>query len=217
MSEQAGLLTSVGVREYWDGRHARVGDLRSGGNLAYDEATNGILYAVRLGRLLELMGFGAAPEAPLDVLDAGCGKGYFARGVAACGHRVDAIDASLSALEGAARRGSGPHWAQSTLADWRPTHLYDVVYCIDVLFHVVEREEWSRSVCNLADLVRVGGTLILTDVDVPSERVFGNYQVARPLRAYAEAVAPRGLVHVGSTPDGFRATDMMFHVFGRRG
>ena len=65
--------------ELWDRRHKQVDDLRSGGHIGYDAGSNGILYAVRLGKLITIIGDLTHSSAPLRVLDAGCGKGWFAR------------------------------------------------------------------------------------------------------------------------------------------
>jgi SAM-dependent methyltransferase len=93
------LLTTAEAAAYWDARHQREDDLRSGGNRGLDYAGNEMFYARRLGALLELIGDQGSGTEPMFVLDAGCGKGQFARALARCGHRVDAIDASPSAIE----------------------------------------------------------------------------------------------------------------------
>ena len=50
--------------DFWDGRHRVRGQLLSGGDLSFDHATNEIFYALRLGRLIDIVGdygFAAAP------------------------------------------------------------------------------------------------------------------------------------------------------------
>jgi 2-polyprenyl-3-methyl-5-hydroxy-6-metoxy-1,4-benzoquinol methylase len=93
------LLSTAEAAAYWDARHRRKDDLRSGGHIGLDYAGNEMFYARRLGALLELIGDQGSESEPMFVLDAGCGKGQFARALARCGHRVDAIDASPSAIE----------------------------------------------------------------------------------------------------------------------
>jgi 2-polyprenyl-3-methyl-5-hydroxy-6-metoxy-1,4-benzoquinol methylase len=211
------VLTQDEVVAYWDGRHRQHGCLRSGGHIGYDEATNEILYAVRLGRLLELIGFATSQTEPLDVLDAGCGTGYFARGLARCGHRVDAIDASEHAIASCREAGGGPRYAVSTLAGWTNPYPYDAVFAVDVLFHVTADEVWRASVRNLASLVRLGGRLLVTDWNVTGRRVFSNYQLARSADAYVAVTAACGLAYLGFHRDGFRDSPVGFHLFGRTG
>ena len=209
------LMTHTEAIDYWDSRHRSHEMLRSGGHTGYDEATNEIFYLIRLGRLVERISFGTHPAAPLDVLDAGCGKGYFARGVARCGHRVVGVDASGHAVETGRALGGGPRYEQSTLSRWRSSELFDVVYCIDVLFHVLDDAEWQESLLNLASLVRLGGRLILTEWDVADRRAYGHHQLVRPTHEYTAMLAPRGLSYGGFSPDGYRDSGVGFHIFSR--
>ena len=224
------VLSTEEAAAYWDSRHRRRGELASGGNVHFDEPTNEIFYAVRLGRLLEIVGDANAAAEPLRLLDAGCGKGWFARAMARFGHGVDAIDASPAAIEAcravsaasAATPGAGPAYSVSTLSAWAPACLYDVVYSVDVLFHIVDDAEWAASVRSLAALVRLGGLLAVSDWDVPEPRVLGSYQVVRARPQYDELLAARGFERAplgddGFVPDGFRGSPVGFHVFRRIG
>jgi 2-polyprenyl-3-methyl-5-hydroxy-6-metoxy-1,4-benzoquinol methylase len=246
------LLTSAEAAAYWDARHRRQDDLRSGGHIGLDYAGNEMFYARRLGALLEMIGDQGSRSEPLFVLDAGCGKGQFARALARCGHRVDAIDASPSAIEyaratdpplpaapaygpgdgepagpdadtgapGGAEESAGddsvpPRWAVCTLDEWHSAWLYDAVYSIDVLFHVLDDGAWGRSLDNLASLVRFGGTLVVTDSDHQQRHRRGNYIVHRPPAAYVARLLPRGFRYREFRPYGFRGNEVGFHVFTR--
>jgi SAM-dependent methyltransferase len=223
------------------------------------------------------------------VLDAGCGKGQFARALARCGHRVDAIDASASAIEyarstdppvfppeakepaddedasqdsddepsadadapgtvsvgagspgavsaGAVSRGADapgaapsppggvlgarddatpPRWAVCGLDQWQSPWLYDAVYSIDVLFHILDDDAWRRSLDNLSSLVRYGGTLVVTDEDCAQPHRRGNYILHRPPTAYLTRLQPRGFSYRGFRPYRFRGNEVGFHVFTR--
>lgn len=237
------LLTTEEAAAYWDARHRREDDLRSGGNRGLDYAGNEMFYARRLGTLLELIGDQGSASEPMFVLDAGCGKGQFARALARCGHRVDAIDASPSAIEyarttdppvfppegdkeespdgeharepAAEPAGPPPRWAVCTLDQWDSPWLYDAVYSIDVLFHILDDGAWRRSLDNLASLVRFGGTLVITDEDCSRPHRRGNYILHRPPAAYLARLLPRGFSYRGFRPYGFRGNEVGFHVFTR--
>lgn len=198
---------------YWDDRHRSLGELRSGGHIGLSEAANEIFYRVRLGKLLELIGNLNAPNEPMFVLDAGCGKGRFARELAACGFCVDGIDASDAAIA-ANRATDGVRFQVSTVAAWRSPTLYDVVMSIDVLFHILDDEEWASSVRNLASLTRLGGQLIVTDENRDDPRAAGNYIVHRPRAAYADQLG-HGFRFVAFTPYHFRENAVGFLQFVR--
>ncbi|MFJ2000185.1 class I SAM-dependent methyltransferase [Streptomyces chartreusis] len=210
-----GTTTRDGTRPYWEARHADHDDLASGGHIELDRSGNELFYAQRLGTLLSLVGDLSSPAAPLFVLDAGCGKGYFARALARCGHRVDAFDTSPTAVDHARAEGGGPRYAVAALDEWRGPWPYDIVVCVDVLFHVLDDEEWAAGLRNLASLVRVAGRLIVTDEDTGRRTPRGAHIVHRPLTAYRAELEPLGLRHTLSRPYGFRENRVGFHVFTR--
>lgn len=189
--------------------------MRSGGDMSYDEATNHMFYTRRLSMLLDLVGYHSDPVAPLFILDAGCGKGWFSRELARFGHQVDGIDASAAAIAYCEERGGGPRYARSTLSGWRSPWLYDVVASVDVLFHILDDDEWVRTVKNLASLVRLGGRLIVSDWGEEGDRVYGNYQVVRGRGRYLPLLEQRGLRFDGWHPYRFRINPIGFHAFTR--
>jgi len=208
------LLTADEAVDYWEGRHRAQGDLRSGGDVGLDEAANQIFYYTRLGRLLEIIGDRNSLNEPLFLLDAGCGKGLFARALVKCGFEVDGIDTSPTAIEFSRANGLG-RYEVSSLADWRSPILYDVVYAVDVLFHLIDDDDWRASLDNLASLVRIGGKLVITDERNEVRRQAGNYIVHRAFTEYIDALAVRGLSLREFRPYGFRDNRIGFLVFAR--
>lgn len=186
-------MTPDESRAYWDRRHSEADELASGGHIGYDRGTNTMLYAVRTARLIEVLGPGTDAAIPLRVLDAGCGKGHFSRQLASFGHRVDGIDTSSYAIE-RCRAEAGPteSYAVSPLAAWQPPHLYDVVVCIDVLYHIMDDEEWAASIRNLSSLVRLGGIIGLVDHDRDEDRVWQSYQKTRSVSRYRDLLSDCG-------------------------
>lgn len=209
------LLSPDENAAFWETRHREKSDLRSGGHVSYDEPTNQMFYIRRLSMLLEFIGHRSDPEAPLFLLDAGCGKGWFSRELAKFGHQVDGIDLSAHAIELCRQRGGGPRYAQSTLSGWCSPTLYDVVASIDVLFHILDDDEWRRTVKNLASLVRLGGKLIVSDWGEDHVRVYGNYQVVRGRQSYLPLLAEQGFRFDGWHPFDFRGSPIGFYVFVR--
>jgi 2-polyprenyl-3-methyl-5-hydroxy-6-metoxy-1,4-benzoquinol methylase len=202
--------------EFWDQRHRAHDELLSGGDVSLDHATNELFYALRLGRLIDVIGTATASAAPWRVLDAGCGKGYFARAMARFGHRVDGIDSSAAAIEECRQQAAGSeNYAVSTLADWQPPYLYDVVYSVDVLFHIMDDSAWERSLSNLAALVRLGGRLVVSDHGTDADRLWGTYQVTRAASRYGLLLVPSGFRVDGFVPYRFRDSLAGFHTFSR--
>lgn len=213
------VTRTLGVQEaveFWDRRHQSGGELRSGGDMSFDHATNEIFYALRLGRLIDIVGDDSSVTAPLRVLDAGCGKGYFARAMARFGHQVDGIDTSPHAVQMCRDERAGDDaYAVSALSAWSPPYMYDVVYSIDVLFHIMDDDQWLSSVCNLASLVRLGGRLVLVDHVTDADRVWGDYQKTRAVSRYRSLLTDAGFGDVTTVPYDFRDSLCGFHVCTR--
>jgi 2-polyprenyl-3-methyl-5-hydroxy-6-metoxy-1,4-benzoquinol methylase len=210
------VLSTSASREYWNTRHGSVDDLRSGGSLAYDRATNAMLYAVRQARLIEALSADSDPDIPRRVLDAGCGRGEFSRALTDFGHRVDGIDTSTVAITECRRRAIGrDSYSVSSLRSWRPPYLYDAVVCVDVLFHLMDDDEWSSSLRNLAALVRLGGRLVVADHDSEEDKVWGNYQKTRARSRYARLLHEQGLEIVDFIRNDFKSDQVGMHVAAR--
>ena len=210
------VLGSADARSYWNQRHAAGDDLRSGGSLSYDRATNAMLYAVRTARLVEAIGTDCDALLPLRVLDAGCGKGHFSRRLTEFGHHVDGIDTSEHAVGECRRLAVGTDtYAVSSLRSWRPPYLYDVVICVDVLFHIMQDEEWEASLRNLASLVRLGGRLVVADHETEQDRVWSDYQKTRAPSRYRAVLKDCGLRMDRFIPNDFKADKVGVHVATR--
>ncbi len=199
-----------------DEHHLRYGEPRSDGDLTYDRAGHEAFSAMRLGRLLDVIGASSSAVAPLRLLDAGCGKGWFARALTRCGHRMDGIDSSEAAIQECRRLAvGGDHYEVCRLEAWAPAYLYDAVVAVDVLFHLMDDQVWRESVVNLAALVRLGGLLVLSDHDGEADHLWGEYQVTRSRQHYLGLVPPLGFGYLGFRPFRFRDNAAGFHVFRR--
>ncbi|WP_433722217.1 class I SAM-dependent methyltransferase [Actinoplanes sp. CA-051413] len=211
------LLTDAEASKYWNERHQQETDLRSGGDISFDEATNYMFYQRRLTMLMDRVGLHNNPVAPMYLLDAGCGKGYFSRELAKFGHQVDGIDGSEAAIAHCRELGGGPRYHRTTLSGWRTPWLYDVVFTVDVLFHILDDTEWARSTRNLASLVRLGGKLVIGDWGEDGDHVYGNYQVVRGRDKYLPLLDACGLRFDGWEPYRFRRSPIGLYTFTRIG
>jgi 2-polyprenyl-3-methyl-5-hydroxy-6-metoxy-1,4-benzoquinol methylase len=215
MTTVNGLLSREEALAYWDARHLRQSALRSGGDVGLDDASNEAFYAVRLGRLLELITGAVEPSRAQYLLDAGCGKGWFSRALTRCGYDVAGIDTSENAIEFARLAGGGPHYEVATLSSWSGDLFFDVVASIDVLFHILDDDEWEASLLNLACFTRLGGWLIVSDEDGDERSRLGNYIVHRTRHEYCAALGDRAFRHVGFLPYRFRHNRVGLHAFTR--
>jgi len=196
---------------FWEQRHAALDPWQSGGDRGLSAEENQEFYAYRLGRIIELVRRHAGCERGLRILDAGCGRGHFTNGLRQCGHRVTGIDTSSTAVAWAAKN-YGPHFEQSSLHGYRPRALFDVVLCIDVVFHILDDQIWRSSLAALGRAAAAESVLLITDNFGPRRLALGNYIIHRAAREYDQVLAEmdfdrRELIpyDFGSNPNQFAA------------
>ncbi|UPU35082.1 methyltransferase domain-containing protein [Geomonas paludis] len=95
---------------------------------------------------------------PLRILDAGCGTGRLCQLLAPLGH-VQGVDASPEAVRYSSRRGVAAQRGDLNALELEPAS-YDVITCIDVLYHAGVRSdvEVMKAFCTA---LRPGGMLVL--------------------------------------------------------
>jgi 2-polyprenyl-3-methyl-5-hydroxy-6-metoxy-1,4-benzoquinol methylase len=196
----------------WDRRHRELGLLTPGRDRSLNDHDNHALYLTTLGQLLTIIGPYSSEVAPLEVLDAGCGKGFFSENLARCGHQVVAVDPSPTALASVSRPLLATY-RQSTIAQFLWPGQFDVVCAIDVMFYIRDDDEWAESVRSLASFVRFPGQLIVVDHNKAARRESGDHMVHRPPQSYQALLGPIGFHHV--TKPGYQSPDNLktFHVY----
>jgi 2-polyprenyl-3-methyl-5-hydroxy-6-metoxy-1,4-benzoquinol methylase len=148
-------------QRYWEQRYEQLGSaLESSGRRHMSEADNEANYETKWAHLLPVL---ERLEAGDRLCDAGCGVGWFTERFVARGLRVTAVDFTETGLAAARERvGGDVEWVCSDLAAYRSDQPFDMVACIDVLFHVVDDGEWEEVVRNLGALA-AGGLLVIQD------------------------------------------------------
>ncbi len=148
--------------DFWNQRHEKLG-LYSGGDKGISDFENFEFYIHRLSIILKLISKYNVGKRPLDILDAGCGKGFFSNGLFSSGYIVTGIDSSLSAISFCKENYPKIFFKQDNLDNFILNKAFDVVVCIDVMFHIVEDNLWENSVKNLAYHVKNNSIIIISD------------------------------------------------------
>jgi 2-polyprenyl-3-methyl-5-hydroxy-6-metoxy-1,4-benzoquinol methylase len=158
---------------YWEQRHQQFDDRLDGiGTKGMGQEANLEDYESKwehLRAMLATLGLDGAA-----VLDAGCGIGWFTERLAADGHGLTAVDFSASAVEIARRRlGDQVDIEVGRLDQYQSGRTFPLVVCIDVLFHIVDDEQWRATLANLATQVAADGAFVVQDhlVDTPADVV----------------------------------------------
>ncbi len=182
---------SYSPKEFWDRRLSEHFDLRGTGETGLSLAYNRACYALRR-EVLEraLRGAGVDPRGR-DVLDVGCGTGFFTAYYLERGARVTGVDIAPTAVERLRGRFPG---ARFVLADVGAEDLegtWDLVNAFDVLYHIVDDARWEAAVRRLGTATRPGGTLLVTDTFAALGAV-ATHNRMRPLAEYRRVLEPLG-------------------------
>ncbi len=199
---------------FWDKRHDDLDAWQSGGDRGISSAENYEFYAFRFGRIIELVRRHSGIDRGQHILDAGCGRGHMTSWLTQCGHVATGVDSSANAVDWATKN-YGPHFEVSSLDGYRPRQLFDVVLCLDVLFHILDDDVWNASLASLTRAARAESTLIITDALRAERFVLGNYSVHRALGEYDAPLAARGFQRVELQPYDFGSNPNQFAVYRR--
>jgi glycine/sarcosine N-methyltransferase len=156
----------------------------------------GVLFDRLIGEAL-----GAGPK---DVLDASCGIGTQALGLAAHGHRVFASDISPASVARAEHEAatSGLRFTGTAVADMRTlseqiSQRFDVVLSADnALPHLLEDAELAAAARHLHAVLRPGGLLIATTRDYDAVQPQPGEIVPTPVRLLGEGETRRMVFQV---------------------
>lgn len=155
------------ARAYWNDRLTEAWGLHGVGSLAYGRHYNAWLYRVRRRAFADVCRRLDVDVGAADVLDVGCGTGFYldlwqARGV----RSVSGLDFSAIAIERLKQQYPEMDLREADIADPLPpmdVAEFDVVSAFDVLFHLVDDARYAAALTNIASVLRPGGTLIYSD------------------------------------------------------
>ncbi|MGB1560687.1 MAG: class I SAM-dependent methyltransferase [Sinimarinibacterium flocculans] len=151
--------------QYWIDRHGKhhnklvaVGDIRR-----TEQENLSLYWAKKRGAAAMLRSLGLLDLSGRTVLDAGCGIGLMSELFSVLGAKVWGVDGSPVAIENARFRAPDGVFSTGSLVDFSLQQRFDLVYCADVLYHVVDDDNWRTAVMNLLGHVAPGGHLIIVE------------------------------------------------------
>jgi 2-polyprenyl-3-methyl-5-hydroxy-6-metoxy-1,4-benzoquinol methylase len=184
-------------KTYWEARLAAQPGLRGVGHLSFGARYNDWLYRAK-SRALEsaLRGVSLAGK---SVLDVGSGVGYFVQWYSDRDANVTGIDIAENAVQDLRRRFRGEFYVMdiSRPQPHAPAE-YDIVNTWDVMYHIVDDDGFGRALRFLAEQVRPGGLLLVTDrLGGSSDRQAAAHVRMRCLETYQKVLQPLGMTLLG--------------------
>jgi 2-polyprenyl-3-methyl-5-hydroxy-6-metoxy-1,4-benzoquinol methylase len=181
---------------YWRDRYRENGSALAGpGHLCLDEDANRRSYEEKYRALGGMLRRQLPRLAGRALLDAGCGPGAMFALYRELGFSITGVDFAPEALRFAVERGA-TEVVRSDLATLRLGRRFDVVCCIDVLFHVLDDQRWRADLATLAAHVADRGCVVVQEslVDPGCYRGVTRHCHFRTLGHYRAALREAGLV-----------------------
>jgi 2-polyprenyl-3-methyl-5-hydroxy-6-metoxy-1,4-benzoquinol methylase len=183
-------------QEYWNSRLAQQFSLEGVGWLGMSEPFNRWMYKVRRRVFLREVRRVLGERRDITVLDVGSGTGMYVDLWRGLGVRdVVASDFSTVAVRNLRQQYPEVRVVEldiTELGDEIEPRTFDVVSAMDMLFHIVDDDAYSRAIKNLVSLLKPGGLLVITEnlLEGPTQR--GPEQVSRSAHEIETLLATTG-------------------------
>lgn len=193
--------------KYWEERLARGATIENVGYRGMGRYYNQWMY--RLRRRLFLQRAGAALRAGgIDVsrariLDVGSGSGFYIECWLELGAgNVEGVDITHAAVDALSQRFPQLRFRQADIgaAPVAPDASYDVVSCMDVLFHIVDDARYAAALAHISGMLRRGGLFMLTENCLHGQTLRSEFQTSRSLAEIEDLLARSGLELISRTP-----------------
>jgi len=209
MAEGSKTKTVSGTRDlgftpgsYWNERLTRNFNLTGVGYQGLGIGFNRVTYHLRRIMFRSVVSrFGLAK---VDrVIDIGSGTGFCRLWLDAGAREVDGVDLAEVAVESLGRLFPHCRFHHLDIGRELPAMLkarFDAVSAFDVLFHIVDDRLWRNAISNLADLLRPGGYLLLSESFLHGAEMRIEHQVSRRLETIYETLQANRLEIVERRP-----------------
>jgi 2-polyprenyl-3-methyl-5-hydroxy-6-metoxy-1,4-benzoquinol methylase len=190
--------------DYWNNRLDKEFNLRGVGHTTFSNGYNHWLYA-RKDRMLKQI-FACLPEnlAGKEVLDIGCGTGFFVKRYLDHGANVTGVDISRKSIAELQRKHPESTFRElniSTPEGHLPGRYFDVINMWDVMYHIVDDIGFAQACQNIAAMSKPGSRFVVTDLFASDAIIRPAEHVAfRTRREYAEALGKFGFVEETTLP-----------------
>ncbi|MDZ4401099.1 class I SAM-dependent methyltransferase [Prosthecobacter sp.] len=197
MEDSTQAAESQRLRNFWNSRYNTF-SLKESGIMSMTPEYGELLYRCKRAAYLKALRLARVSRWEMVcILDAGCGQGYFAKLAASKFPKLSytGVDISEKAVDHLRAEMPEHEWICGDVCDtaFQIRSDYDVCQSIEVMHLILDDGNHRRALQKLADSLRPGGTLIITDT-LPAQRYqANNYIVFRPMSYYREVFREAGL------------------------
>jgi len=194
-------------RSYWEERLRRRFDLTGVGHSSFGVRYNTLLYALKRRAFRQALSSTGLQFAGKDVLDVGCGTGFWASEYSKLGIRsYTGMDVTAVAVERLRERFPDPLYTfiRADIAEpdafRHQQEAFDIVSAWDMIYHIVDDAQFARALANLVGALRPGGFLLITDAMGRRDVTVAEHVRSRSLEHYARVLGPLGISPVTMIP-----------------
>jgi len=178
---------------YWEDRHLTFLDSHKAvGHTGITNRENDEQYAFKRSVILEAIDRHAVRRPGRTLLDAGCGIGLLSGAFADAGFLVTGVDFSPTAITRARSSVLDAEFIQTPLSTLELHRRFDVAVLIDVLLHVVDDDEWSRTLAAVISHLEDRGVLVIVDWLTATRGAISPHVHPRPHSNYEKQLSQLG-------------------------
>ncbi len=153
---------------YWNERFKKEYSLRGVGDISFDVNFNNILYQIRSFVFKLILKKLKLENKDIKILDIGSGTGFYVKHWLELGYKnVVSSDISDVAVENLKKNFSSIKVIKFDITEKKlpfdQSERFDVISVIDVLFHIVDENEYINAIQNISKLLKPGGYLIASE------------------------------------------------------
>jgi ubiquinone/menaquinone biosynthesis C-methylase UbiE len=152
---------------YWEKRFAEKVDLTTVGQMGLGYIYNSWLYKARFRAVRRALRKLRIRISGKTLIDVGAGSGAWIPFWERCGvSRIVGLDITSASVSALQKKYPQFKFFQGDICSALPFHQeekFDIVTVFDVLFHIVDDEDFHNAVSNLSRLVKEGGLVLISD------------------------------------------------------
>jgi SAM-dependent methyltransferase len=197
---------------YWKERHKERGEkLSSVGHKAFSDKANFYVYKILAEQYEKVLNKLDLPVGK-RFFDAGAGIGIFTEYLLNKGYQVDACDISADALKLLKEKNDKANIICCPLFCLSNDKEYDVVHCFDVLYHILDDEEWNKTLETFSHISRE--YIILHERFLNIKPLFISKHIHfRSYKTTKDKLNDLGFIEILSVPTHVIALQILFYKF----
>jgi len=194
------------ISDYWESRLEKNFGLHGTGFIGLGREYNNLLYKVKRNVFIRKMKSMAIDFTGLDVLDIGCGTGFYVDLWNKIGVRnVSGIDITNIAVRTLKSKYPDREFYRADISNQEDIEKinakkYDIVSAFDILYHIVDDKKYDTAIKNIHSVLKPNGIFVFSDFFIHGPAQRSTYQVSRSLAHNEKTLTENGFKIIRRCP-----------------